>query len=194
MRLKYQLFLILLLTGGVLITLMAAINSWSFDRGFIGYINETEQQRLDPLIAALASGYSREGSWKWIPEDKRAWRDLLAEHFDSSRGRRPTGARRDKPRRNDFSNSGSASKRSVEVAAPPGSTEQEGNPITLDPRLLLADADRKLLIGRVRDNSQVVWLAIDNGESTVGYLGYRKRGASFVSCERGRIAYWSGTI
>ena len=85
MRLKYQLFLTLLLTGAILIALMAAIGRWNFERGFIGYINDTERQQLQPLIETLAQGYADAGGWQWITDNHNTWRVLLDTHLGRRR-------------------------------------------------------------------------------------------------------------
>ena len=45
----------------------------------------------------------------------------------------------------------------------------------MDPRLLLADEQKRLLIGRERSGSPPQWLPIVSMEQTIGYLGYRER-------------------
>jgi two-component system sensor histidine kinase BaeS len=149
MRLKYQLFLIFLLMGGLLVALMTAFSSWSFDRGFIRYINDTERQLLKPLVQALAEGYEREGDWQWLSEDAAAWALLIERH---------TGLR--KAGRN---------QRGREPANNPARA------LTLDPRLLLANAAQELLIGREAGNRTVHWQAVSVDDTHVGYLGHRQR-------------------
>ena len=89
MRLRYQLFLALLLASAVLVVLMAAIGSYRFDRGFLGYVNALERERLAPLVEALADGYAREDGWDWIAGDERVWRETLRESLGRRSGRRP---------------------------------------------------------------------------------------------------------
>lgn len=171
MRLKYQLFLILLLAGSLLIALMAAIGSWSFDRGFIGYINDTEGQRLDPLIDTLATGYAREGNWDWITDERNAWPALIDRYLGLGRGSSRSGLRRDEPDRRGRPGDRQVHDRSgpeprIRPPSPAGST------LTLDPRLLLADADQRVLIGRVRGDRQVSWQPVTTDDQVVGYVGH----------------------
>jgi len=158
MRLKYQFFLVLLLASAVLIALMAGVARWSFDRGFLDYVAEVERQRLEPLSEALAGGYARNGDWLWVTADgERAWRTLMQDHVVQRRRGRPDGARhaegpeRSRPR-------------------PP----RPGNDlVTLDPRLLLADAARDVLIGRADRARSVRWQPIQVDGEAVGHLGHR---------------------
>lgn len=135
MRLKYQLFLALLGSGGLLIALLAGITAWSFDRGFLDYVNRLERQRLEPLRAALVDGYERSGDWNWVTDRPQTWRSLVR---DSVR----TGDRRERP-------------------------------LALERALLLADADRQVLVGREDRAPAVNWSALELNERVVGYLGDR---------------------
>ncbi|NND92022.1 MAG: HAMP domain-containing protein [Granulosicoccus sp.] len=177
MRLKYQLFITLLLGSGLLIALMYAFNSWSFNRGFLGYINKTEVQKLQPMIDELASGFESAGNWDWITSDMGRWLELVNRHLASgrppkSRDDRSPGGRRlpppdipidgqiDNRRRN-----GSGSGRSLST-------------LTVDPRLLLADSGQSILIGRNRQRENpadegITWLPIRTDDRLHGYLGYR---------------------
>jgi two-component system sensor histidine kinase BaeS len=56
-------------------------------------------------------------------------------------------------------------------------------PLTLDPRLLLLDANRRVLIGRTELASRAVLKPIARDGATVGYLGYVPRTALLESIE-----------
>ena len=75
--------LFLAIAGGTAALALAAylVFSWSFERGFMHYMNQAEQARLQPLVERLAEGYGREASWDWIAEDRRRWYQLLRETF-----------------------------------------------------------------------------------------------------------------
>jgi len=69
----------------------------------------------------------------------------------------------------------------------PSSAEPGGRrelPLTIDPRLLLFDAGRGVLIGRAELASQAVLKPIDSGGQIVGYLGYVPRLERLQSLER----------
>lgn len=132
MKLKYQLFLALLTGGGILIILLAAIADWSFNRGFLDYVNRLERQRLVPLRTALVEGYEREGDWQWATRSNKHWRGLIRENvrLHSRRERAP-----------------------------------------LDRSLLLADAEKNVLIGRGRERHAVNWSPLTLEGRVIGYLG-----------------------
>ena len=76
--------LFLAIAGGTAALALAAylVFSWSFDRGFLDYVNKADEARLAPLVGRLAEGYGREGGWKWVAEDRRRWFELLRESLD----------------------------------------------------------------------------------------------------------------
>src|SRR5690606_40119356 len=84
MRVSLRVKLFLLIAGATAALALAAylVFSWSFARGFEQYVREADEARLQPLIAALAEGYGREGSWDWIAGERREWYRLIRETVD----------------------------------------------------------------------------------------------------------------
>lgn len=144
MRLKYQLFLTLVISSAALISLMYAFNSWSFNRGFSNYIVDNEKRRLAPTIEALGEAYSEQQSWDWIKSDPQVLNKILGPSRRDGRRSRPTRG----------GNS-------------PGSDTPER-------RILLVDENRKLVFGRSKNANDVVWLAIPVDGAAVGYVGIRE--------------------
>jgi len=69
----------------------------------------------------------------------------------------------------------------------PSSAEPGGRrelPLTIDPRLLLLDADRVVLIGRPETAAGAVLKPVESGDRVVGYLGYVPRIERLQSLER----------
>ena len=145
MRLRYQLFLTLLLSSATLIAIMYAFNAWSFNRGFTDYLIDNEKQRLKPTLAALADAYQQKGSWDWLVNDKRELQNFLEPE------------RRDRKRRD-----------------PPRKKNKQSGPGRSNTKFQLADKDLTLLIGSDSQRSRVIWQNIIVNEDTVGYLGFRE--------------------
>jgi len=135
--------LFLAIAGGTAALALAAylVFSWSFDRGFVDYVNQADEARLQPLVAALAEGYGQEGHWAWVTSDRRRWYELLRES----------------------------------LGVPP---------VTIDPRLMLFDAERGLLVGRAEATKLALLKPIVWRDATVGYLGYVPRPEVLESIER----------
>ena len=135
--------LFLAIAGGTAALALSAylVFSWSFDRGFVDYVNQADETRLQPLVAALAEGYGQEGHWAWITSDRRRWFELLRES----------------------------------LGVPP---------VTIDPRLMLFDGERGLLVGRAEAAKLALMKPIVWRDATVGYLGYVPRPEVLESIER----------
>ena len=70
-RLHVKLFLAI--AGAIAALTFAAylVFSWSFERGFVQYLNRADEARLELMIDRLADGYAREGGWDWIAQGPR---------------------------------------------------------------------------------------------------------------------------
>jgi len=183
MRLKYQLFLAMLLGSGLLIALMYVINSWSFNRGFLGYINSVEVARIEPIVDDLAANYIEHNGWEWIAASHPRWGEIIDRHLGRSSKPPRKPAPPDKP---EF-----APGPAPRTVGGQGATEGRPGPpdksdkadkapssLTLDPRLLLADADKVILYGFMGadiSSPDTTWLPVNVEDKVVGYLGYRLR-------------------
>jgi len=152
-RLKYQLFLSLLLCGVALIALLALINSWSFDRGFTRFVVESERRRLALVIEELAELYQEHNGWSWIDSKPQRLKELqlLSQPIQNRRRSEPSGSRN--PRESD--------RRTLD------------NPLRAR-NLILVDADKNLLVGNRQLPSRLFWEPIEVGFTAVGYLGIRQ--------------------
>ena len=158
--LRIKLFVAIAGANAILALAAYLVFSWSFDQGFVEYLNRADEARLQPLIVRLADGYEKEGNWDWLAKDRRRWFDLMREMFGTSRP----------ARRSD----------DVAPAAPPAPSAKTPAPdplLTIDPRLLLFDAQRQLLVGREEMAREAVLKPIPRAGSAevVGHLGYVPR-------------------
>ncbi len=78
MRLKYQLFVAMLVASALLILLMYVISSWSFSRGLLSYVNQGAEQRARALLVELESEYAERRSWQWARGASVEWRRLTS--------------------------------------------------------------------------------------------------------------------
>ena len=153
-RLHVKLFLAIAGANAFLAVAAYLFFSWTFDRGFVDYLNRADQERLDALVGTLAAGYGRERSWTWLVDDRNRWSDLVRDALGLPR-RTPA----------------------PEATAPPAGPAPAVRelPLTIDPRLFLFDERRELLIGRTEVASQAVLKPISWRDGVVGYLGYIPR-------------------
>lgn len=183
MRLKiaHQLFLSLLLSTGGTLAVMALLAQWSIGRGFLNYIQQAENERLDVLVTRLQNEYvRRQDQWAWLRDHPRLWLWLLHQdarpHDGESRPSRPPppfagpGMPFDRPPPGPppFAGPGMPFDRPP-PRPPPGPPPPD--PLSLNSRLVLFDAHGQPVIGRVtvKDDSLIRKpLVVDN--QTVGWL------------------------
>ncbi len=70
-RILHKVFLALLLSAGGALAAMALLVQWNLGRGFLDYIKQVEEARLDEVAAQLARQYETNGStWDWVVRDR----------------------------------------------------------------------------------------------------------------------------
>ena len=149
MRLKYQLFITLLIASALLVAVMFTVSSLSFSRGFLGYINNAEDQRLAELVPVLEQKYATDGSWETLASDTSVIRSVLRSVRAGNRNRRDN---RDSPNR--------------QSRPPPHARILN--------RLVLADANKQVLLGRISKRNQPKWQEITHNNEVVGYVGLNR--------------------
>jgi two-component system sensor histidine kinase BaeS len=164
MKLKYQLFVVLLLASATLIATLFIFNSWSFNRGFDKYINRSQNSSLEALASTLAEAYAESTNWDWIKDNDSQWRRIAGhalrriDGLEDRRGPLP-------PRSND---SNAAIPNQKAPSNEPRGNRQKRPP----PPLILADHEKKTLVGKIKSSRTVAWFPITVDSSAVGYLGY----------------------
>lgn len=96
-RLRYQLFLLLLLANLLLSVVLVWANDRVFHAGFAQYVAESQRASLEHLIDVLVEEYERTGSWEWLADDPRSWQRLQRPHSlprSEARQTAPRGPRR----------------------------------------------------------------------------------------------------
>ena len=73
-----KLFFAVLFTAVCVVVAMALAAQWSFNRGFLGYLNEQEAQRLEAASPRIIEAYLENGSsWDFLRGERRRWFHLL---------------------------------------------------------------------------------------------------------------------
>ncbi|NKB37130.1 MAG: HAMP domain-containing protein [Gammaproteobacteria bacterium] len=73
---KTKLFLTLLLTILTVVVAMVFLIKLSFERGFLEYVNRLEQESHENLVINLVDAYQQNGSWNFIRENPRLWKEM----------------------------------------------------------------------------------------------------------------------
>lgn len=72
-----RLFLAIVATAVLVVTLVGGATRWNFERGFLGYLNELAVERMAFLPPRLERAYSEHGSWDFLRNEPRRWFGLL---------------------------------------------------------------------------------------------------------------------
>jgi two-component system sensor histidine kinase BaeS len=144
LSIRHKLFLSLLTATTMVVAIMYGFMHWSFQHGFVSFLESRQQARVERLTGQLAEVYAEEGSWDGLRRDRMRWRLLMAD----SRGGGPG------------------------MGMGPG-FGPGGGPHNGEGGLALLDADKNVLIGRFADADGLDLAPIRAGGRTVGYVGHR---------------------
>jgi two-component system sensor histidine kinase BaeS len=171
-RIQYKLFFAMLAVACGVVACMFLVMRWSFNRGFLKYVNKADRERLGVLAEVLEESYSREGSWKFLQDDPRRWRRLLRASLpDRFRDPFPTGSPEESapgdapfpPRRH-----------GPPGARPPALSQGRMRPEPgrhFTRRVVLLDGGKKSIIAPPDLPENLPLEPLLHGGETVGYLG-----------------------
>lgn len=160
-KLRYKLFLVILLANTLLTGAIVIANNRAFSTGFNAYLNEVQAQRLEPLLDHLAETYATEGDWRWVSQDPERWRRIIDRQFNGDRNRgRSNDSDRDRDRKRD---------RDEDRDRGEGRDRDRDRPGP--PPVQLKDASGQYILGDHRANGPVMWLPIEGEDKVVGELG-----------------------
>jgi len=141
LSIRHKLFLTLLAAAALVVLAMYGFMHWSFQHGFVAFLEGRQQARIERLVERLAELHEESGDWRAVRDDPRFWRSLLIE--DAMEHAPPGMAR--------------------------GHGVGHGRP--LDGGYVLFDADRQRLAGRPIDAAVLRLNVIRSNGVVVGYLG-----------------------
>lgn len=143
LAIRHKLFLTLLLATTLVVAVMYGFMHWSFQHGFVSFLESRQQARVERLVEQLAEIYADEGGWDGVRQNRMRWWRLLAE----PRGFEPHA-----------------------MGERPGHRSGRG-PREMDTGLALLDADRSVLLGRGADPARLSLTPILVEGRTVGFVG-----------------------
>jgi two-component system sensor histidine kinase BaeS len=169
---RYKLFATLLAAVVVVVVGMFFLVHWSFDRGFVNYVNIVETNRLDSLALLLQDAYAEQGDWTFLQENRRLWSRFMAasapegpQRFDPLDDLRiPREGRKRRPppgKESDIRH-----KRKI-----PRHIREEMKHL-FEFRVVLMDEDRNLVIGPRKPPPNMKMILLKHESIPVGYLGF----------------------
>ncbi len=187
---RFKLLATLLAATSGLVLCMYLVMQWSFDRGFLAYINAQESPKYEALVRKLSQEWQQTGSWERIQRNRRSWEALSSEALGIERPQRPQDFARTSENRWDRSPPPRIERRALdrsglEIPPPPFSQERtEGNqarrpppPPTLNGIRMpfLLDSDKNTLYGRADQLDNVTLYPITHSGAIVGYVGQLRK-------------------
>ena len=156
---RFKLFLTFLLTTLLVVAGMYLFMRWSLDRGFTELIETRQRERVESLIEELSDYYADKGSWEPLTGNKRQWIQLLLQS-DNHRHRHPAPWMK------------KAATETGDRWPPDGAEASAKRRFTpLELRVMLLNADKSIIFGRIEALSQLTLHPIRYREQVVGFLG-----------------------
>lgn len=131
----------------------------SFQRGFIGYLNEQGLERVDELVPLALREYQTHGDWEHMRERPRAWWSLL----------RPPRPQQQGEERGQRERKGDGAGPGKEVRTPHAPPESELTGVSL--RMALLDASYRHVAGNPKVGRDALLRPIVSDGVVVGWLG-----------------------
>jgi two-component system sensor histidine kinase BaeS len=153
--------LFIAIAGAIALLTLAAyfVFSWSFEHGFVQYLHRADEIRLERMVDRLEEIYVQEGGWAALAANRERWIETAREALGLPKA----------PERSPLGDTGSS---------------QRDLPLTIDPRLMLFDGERRQLVGRPEAAARAVLKPVSVDGRAVGYLGYVPRPELVESVER----------
>lgn len=161
---RLKLLLVLLLSTALVVAAMLAFTNWSFQTGFVGFVEQAQQARIQTLTQQLAEIYDEEHGWQRLATSPRRWARLVF-----SRGDIDMHGHDDDD--DHHARDGRWRRSSPPHRWPPRMHDRHDGPAPLALRVMLLDADKSLIYGQTERVGLAKLHAIDVRGTTVGYLG-----------------------
>ncbi len=72
-----RIFLAVLATSSIVLFIAGIATHLSFTHGFLGYLNELAEARLEAVVPRAANAYAAHGDWSFIRNDRRQWMEIM---------------------------------------------------------------------------------------------------------------------
>ncbi len=95
-RLHVKLFLVIAGAIAGLTVVTYLVFTWTFERGFVQYVNRADEARLELMTDRLADVYAREGDWTTLARDGDRWQTMSRDALGLPSSAEP-GQRRELP-------------------------------------------------------------------------------------------------
>ena len=159
LSIRFKLFLVLLLATSCVVSGMYAFMLWSLERGFMGFVEARQEQRIEALVERLAEHYRSARGWDRLQHNRRLWTKILFNDFSERRFRHKRWLHPESHQPPD-----------LWPPHPPPPEEHERH-VPFPFRVMLLDSDKSMIFGRPEQKRKLSLHPIEVDGNTVGYLG-----------------------
>ncbi len=172
LNLTTKFFLNFLLAIGMVVISMVYLIQYSFNRGFLNYVNTMEEKELGTLAESLEKAYGETGDWDFVHDNPRILNNFLMDAMpEGSHSRRSFGASRPGgPGRPQGRPPGGPPPGRGMANRPPPHDVPEGR-MPFRHRIVLMDCDGKTLFGPPDHPDHMKTIELRYDHKTVGSLG-----------------------
>ena len=184
---KYKLLVTFFAATVAVVGCMLFLMYWSFERGFLQYVNTVEQEVHDNLITSLVDAYKKQAGWEFLLDNRQLWRELqISSMLKSESVRKHLGRSADSsnllqaPHLVGYAPDGHQSTqnewyRRHQQRLAEAMTGMPRGSFRFRSRLALLDKDENIVVGRIKDRQGIKLKPIKLGDELVGYLAARPR-------------------
>jgi two-component system sensor histidine kinase BaeS len=154
LNVTHRVFLAILAANAIIVLCMFLIMQWSMDRGFLRYVNQLEQNRMERLATKLGKAYGVSGSWGFIQKSPDTLTQLIGETISESPAPAPSSAANE-------------SKEPLKLPDPSPNRRF----YRFERRIVVLDAKRSAVFGSSNPAEIEIFKPISDRGRIVGYLG-----------------------
>ena len=156
LNVTHRVFLAILAANAIIVLCMFLIMQWSIDRGFLKYVNQLEQNRMERLAEKLGRAYGRWGNWETLRNTPDTISRLIIETYAEDSSRIPSSSVANETKREPHYQQ-------------EASTKIRG--YRLERRIIVLDAGRNPVFGISNPAGIEIFKPISDKGTVVGYLG-----------------------
>ncbi len=156
LNVTHRVFLAILAANAIIVLCMFLIMQWSMDRGFLKYVNQLEQNRMDRLVEKLGRSYSTVANWDPLKKTPDSISRLLTETYSEDPTQLPSSPATNEAKRELTNQSEPSTRRRL---------------YRLEKRIIVLDASRNPVFGPGNPADIEIFKPISNKGKVVGYLG-----------------------
>ncbi|MBK8163744.1 MAG: HAMP domain-containing protein [Gammaproteobacteria bacterium] len=163
LSIRHKIFLILLLSIGLVVTSMTVLMTWSLEQVFVRFIDGQQQTRIQGIAQRIEREYIEGSGWERLDENQLLWAQMLLGNIDNTVQHRPELFTPSSTGHAEIVRDRDLLLAQIKLT--------EGGFLQADRRVMLLDADKSIIYGEPELADLLTLRPITVDKRTVGYLG-----------------------